>query len=145
MIVKKLVMHHSASKKSTTTKSDIDEWHKQRGFSQIGYHKVVESNGKIVSGRSEKRQGAHAKGTNHNSLGVCVVGDFENETPSAAQIRSVVKVLVEWCKKYKLTSTDIYGHKNVPGATTKTSCPGEHLASLLPRIKRKVLANLENP
>ncbi len=55
MIIKKLVVYHSASAKATTQKSDIDAWHKQRGFSQIGYHKVVESNGKSVSGRSEKR------------------------------------------------------------------------------------------
>ncbi len=143
MIIKKLVVHHSASKKDTTKKTDIDEWHKQRGFSQIGYHKVVESDGKIVTGRPERQQGAHAKGVNHKSLGVCVVGNFENEAPSEIQIRSVIKVLVEWCRKYELTSTDIYGHKNVPGGSTKTSCPGKNLVFVLPRIKRKVLANLE--
>lgn len=108
MVVKKLVVHHSASAKATTKKSDIDKWHKQRGFSQIGYHKVVENDGKVVSGRSETTQDAHAKGTNHNSLGVCVVGNFENESPSDVQIKNVVNVLIEWCKKYKLTSTDIY-------------------------------------
>ncbi|MCF6236919.1 MAG: peptidoglycan recognition protein family protein [Gammaproteobacteria bacterium] len=145
MIIKKLVVHHSASAKETTKKSDIDTWHKQRGFSQIGYHKVVESNGKIVSGRSEKHQGAHAKGTNHNSLGVCIVGNFEHETPSAVQIKSVVKVLVEWCEKYKLTSRNIYGHTSVPGATTKTSCPGKNLISQLPSIKRKVSKILKKP
>jgi len=145
MIVEKLVVHHSASKKSTTKKSDIDSWHKQRGFSQVGYHKIIEGDGKIVSGRSEKLKGAHAKGTNHNSLGVCVVGNFENEIPSDVQIISVIKVLVEWCKKYELTSTDIYGHGNISGTTTKTSCPGKNLISLLPGIKRSVLEKLEKP
>ncbi len=62
MKTQKLVVHHSASNKATTKKIDIDKWHKERGFSQIGYHKVIEANGAIVNGRSEKIQGAHAKG-----------------------------------------------------------------------------------
>jgi len=81
MKVHKLVVHHSASNKATTKKSDIAKWHKERGFSQIGYHKIIEGNGTIVNGRSENIQGAHAKGVNQGSLGVCVVGDFEKETP----------------------------------------------------------------
>ena len=145
MVIKKLVVHHSASPGATTKKSDIDKWHKQRGFSQIGYHKVIEIDGQVVNGRPETTQGAHAKGTNHDSLGVCVVGNFENASPTANQISSLVKVLIEWCKKYKLKSTDIYGHTNAPGGTTKTSCPGRNLAAQLPLIKQKVQVGLSKP
>lgn len=145
MIVKKLVVHHSASARSSTKKSDIDLWHKQRGFAQIGYHKVIESNGSIVAGRPEATQGAHAKGTNSDSLGVCVVGNFEKEHPSPAQITSLISVLTDWCKVYKLNSSNIYGHTNVLGGTTKTSCPGKHLNASLLLIKKKVQANLNKP
>lgn len=143
--IKKLIVHHSASPRATTTKLDIDKWHRQRGFSQIGYHKVVEGSGNIVSGRPENVQGAHAKGANHDSLGVCVVGNFENESPTAAQINSLVKVLVEWCKKYNLKPTDVYGHTNTPGNVTKTSCPGKNLYAQLPLIKQKVQLGLNTP
>ena len=138
MKVQKLVAHHSASKQSATKKADIAKWHKERGFSQIGYHKIIEGNGTIVNGRFENIQGAHAKGVNQGSLGVCVVGDFEKETPSQAQISSLVSVLTGWCKAHGLNSKNIYGHFNVPGVSTATSCPGKNLKSQLAVIKQKV-------
>jgi hypothetical protein len=58
MKVTKIVVHHSASDRKTTTKKDIEKWHKDRGFSQIGYHKIIEGTGMIKKGRSELIQGA---------------------------------------------------------------------------------------
>ena len=143
MKIQKLVVHHSASNSATTKKTDIEKWHKQRGFSQIGYHKVIEGNGNIVNGRSELIQGAHAKGANHASLGVCVVGNFETSAPSPIQVNALVTVLTDWCKTHKLSATSIYGHFNVPGGSTKTSCPGKNLKSQLTIIKQKVTLNLK--
>jgi N-acetylmuramoyl-L-alanine amidase len=82
MRVNKLVVHHSASLRATTTRDMIEEWHLQRGFKSIGYHKVIEADGAIKDGRSEEKMGAHALGANANSLGVCVVGNFEHEEPT---------------------------------------------------------------
>ena len=142
MKITKLVVHHSASNSVTTKKSDIERWHIQRGFAEIGYHKVIEQNGTIVNGRAETKQGAHAKGANNASLGVCVVGNFEKEIPTTAQINSLVSVLTAWCKDNKLNATHIYGHFNVLGGSTKTSCPGKNLKIQLPIIKQKVTSNL---
>lgn len=138
MKVQKLVVHHSASKQSTTKKADIAKWHKERGFSQISYHKIIEGNGVIVNSRSENIQGAHAKGANQGSLGVCVVGNFEKEIPSQEQIYSLISVLTVWCEEHSLNSKDIYGHFNVPGGNTATSCPGKNLKSQLADIKQRV-------
>ena len=143
MKIQKLVVHHSASSSATTKKVDIEKWHKQRGFSQIGYHKVIEASGNIVNDRPETIQGAHAKGANKASLGVCIVGNFETNTPSTVQINALVKILTKWCKTHNLKAANIYGHFNVPGGTTKTSCPGKHLINQLAAIKRKVTANLK--
>ena len=143
MKIQKLVIHHSASDSVTTKKADIERWHKQRGFSHIGYHKVIEGNGSIVDGRPETIQGAHAKGENHASLGVCVVGNFEEKPPSVVQLKALVTVLTNWCKTHKLKTTSIYGHFDVPGGSTKTSCPGKLLKYQLSAIKQKVAANLK--
>ena len=51
MKITKLVVHHSASKAATTKKADLERWHKERGFREIGYHKVIEVNGNIVEDR----------------------------------------------------------------------------------------------
>lgn len=140
--ITKLVVHHSASPRDTTTRDMIDRWHKERKFNQIGYHQVIEGNGRIVAGRPESIEGAHAKGANHGSLGVCVVGNFENEQPNEMQITSLVKVLAGWCKTHGLSQDDIYGHYNVPGGTTATACPGKNLKSQLAAIKTFVKQRL---
>lgn len=53
MKVTKLVIHHSASPRDTTTIDKITKWHKHRGFATVGYHKVILGNGSIKAGRSE--------------------------------------------------------------------------------------------
>jgi N-acetylmuramoyl-L-alanine amidase len=52
----------------------IDEMHKARGFKKIGYHYVVLLDGTVEKGRSEDEIGAHAQGSNANSIGVCYIG-----------------------------------------------------------------------
>ena len=143
MKIIKLVVHHSASSRVKTTKKDIEEWHKKRGFNGIGYHKVIEGSGNVVDGRSESTQGAHAKGANQGSLGVCVVGNFEKETPTEKQVASLANVLTKWCQDYGLDEKKIFGHYNVPNGTTKTACPGEQLKFKLPTIKLNVQKKLK--
>ena len=141
MNVNKIIVHHSASAK-TTTKSDIESWHKERGFTEIGYHMVIGENGKKEDGRSTTKVGAHAKGANSDSLGACVTGNFETETPDTKQVDALTEVLTAWCKTHNLKETDIYGHCDAPGGATATSCPGENLKSKLKQIKLDVKAKL---
>lgn len=141
--IDKLVVHHSASSSVTTKKSDLERWRKERGFLEIGYHKVIERDGKVADGRDEGNEGAHARGANSHSLGVCVVGDLEVEIPTSAQIAALESVLVHWCRQYGLTDAHIYGHTNVPGGTTNTLCPGKNLASRLPIVKANIRAALK--
>ncbi|MDD7726846.1 MAG: N-acetylmuramoyl-L-alanine amidase, partial [Bacteroidales bacterium] len=54
--------------------ADIDRWHKERGWSCIGYHYVVRLDGTIEKGRDLSRAGAHCAGHNANSIGVCYIG-----------------------------------------------------------------------
>ena len=113
-----------------------------RGFSQIGYHKVILGDGTIKAGRPETIQGAHALGANANSLGVSLTGNFENEVPTASQINSLVTVLAGWCRQHRLKENSIYGHYNVPGGKTATACPGKNLKSQLAAIKTRVKKQL---
>ncbi|MEM6472173.1 MAG: D-Ala-D-Ala carboxypeptidase family metallohydrolase [Planctomycetota bacterium] len=141
MNVTKLVVHHSASPRDTTTVADVSRWHRERGFSQIGYHQLILSNGTVQAGRPESIMGAHALGANQNSLGVCLMGNFENETPTAAQISSLVSVLQRWTREHRLPTTSIYGHFDVPGGKTATACPGRNLKSQMQNVKLQVGQN----
>lgn len=54
--------------------SDIDQWHKERGWTKIGYHYVICVDGTIETGREPNEVGAHAEGYNANSMGICLIG-----------------------------------------------------------------------
>lgn len=54
--------------------TDIDRWHKERGWTGIGYHWVICIDGTVEAGRKPDVVGAHAEGHNSKSLGICLIG-----------------------------------------------------------------------
>ena len=50
--------------------------HLKFGWDGIGYHKVIKRSGKVENGHPEYWIGAHVKGKNSISLGVCLIGDI---------------------------------------------------------------------
>lgn len=87
--------------------ADIDVWHKQRGFSGIGYHYVIRRTGEIELGRPVGEVGAHVKGANTGSIGVCYIG---TRTPTPAQVESLVQLAIQFRSEYRLNAVDWYGH-----------------------------------
>lgn len=53
---------------------EIDRWHRARGFRGVGYHFVIRRSGEVELGRPLEEIGAHARGHNDRSVGVCLVG-----------------------------------------------------------------------
>lgn len=77
--IEHIIWHCSATPNGEPfTAADIQRWHKQNGWSGIGYHFVIGTKGELWSGREIKynyfQSGAHTRGKNSNSLGVCVIG-----------------------------------------------------------------------
>ena len=56
------------------TVDDVRRWHKERGWSDVGYHYLIYRNGSVVAGRDVDLIGAHCSGHNSYSIGVCYVG-----------------------------------------------------------------------
>jgi N-acetylmuramoyl-L-alanine amidase len=125
--IKKIYVHHSASPKKSTDASRIRRWHIDRGWNDIGYHWVIEHDGKIAKGRQETTIGAHVKGKNRNSIGICVCGNFEIEQPNPIQWTLLCCMLQYLMYKYKLTKDDISYHREAAA----TACPGKNLISKL--------------
>jgi hypothetical protein len=73
--ISRIVLHHSASPRETTTIEDIRRWHIGRGFSDVGYHFVIEGNGALRYGRQLDTVPAAQKGANAGTVAVCIVGD----------------------------------------------------------------------
>jgi N-acetylmuramoyl-L-alanine amidase len=78
--IEKIIVHCAATREGQHIKTDtIRNWHLKRGWSDIGYHYVIELDGTIGIGRPIERSGAHTKGLNSNSIGVCYVGGVETD------------------------------------------------------------------
>jgi hypothetical protein len=122
--IKHIVIHHSASKPSTTLE-EITAWHKARGFNQVGYHKVIYDDGTIMNGRPESTVPASVKDHNKATLAVCVTGNFEVDQPTTFQLISLELVIKEWQTKWP--GAKVICHREL----APTLCPGKNLYAWL--------------
>lgn len=104
---------------------EIRRWHLRRGWFDIGYHYVIRRNGKIEKGREDDVPGAHARGFNHLSLGICLVGGVaeDKKTPennfTPEQFDSLASLLTGL--KFDYPDAEIVGHRDLPNVTK--ACP----------------------
>ena len=76
--INKIIIHCSATVEGRDyTVSDINIWHVKRGFDCCGYHYVIYRDGTIATGRALEKIGAHCKGYNKNSIGICYIGGLD--------------------------------------------------------------------
>jgi len=119
----KIIIHCAATEQGRTyTVEDIRRWHKKRGFRDIGYHYVVYIDGHIERGRPIQEQGAHAKGFNEDSIGICYIGGLIDGKP--ADTRTVPQIhalrgLVEGLK-VAFEIKEVVGHRDL---TYDRECP----------------------
>jgi N-acetylmuramoyl-L-alanine amidase len=121
--VDKIIIHCSATKEGQEFfADDIRKWHKARGFSDIGYHFVVNLDGVIEYGRDLSRRGAHCKGHNDGSIGICYVGGLNKEgepmdTRTTEQEDSLL-MLVSTLKRLHC-GAEVYSHSDF----SNKACP----------------------
>ena len=115
-IINEIIIHCSATSEGKDyTVEQIRQWHKQRGFSDIGYHYVIYRDGSIHSGRPIERIGAHCLKHNAHSIGVCYIGGVakDGKTPkdtrTDAQKESLIKLIKEL--KVKYPKATVHGHR----------------------------------
>ena len=115
--IKFLIVHCSDTPdNSNVDAAFIHNMHLKNGWDGIGYHKVILRSGKIENGRPEFWIGAHVKGLNRASLGVCLIGSTKFTT---MQFLSLKKILLNWRKKYP--EANILGHRD--STKTQKTCP----------------------
>lgn len=79
-----IVLHCSATRQGQrVTVADIDRWHRNAGYKQIGYHYVIYADGSIHDGRPIEQIGAHVAGHNANSIGICYIGGLDQNGKAA--------------------------------------------------------------
>ena len=113
--IDKIIIHCSATIEGQDVSVDtIRDWHtKYRGWSDIGYHYYIDINGKIFGGRPVAKIGAHSKGYNKSSIGICYCGGLgKDKKAKDTRTESQKKALIELIKTlrhiYPLAS--LHGH-----------------------------------
>lgn len=129
----KIIYHHCA--REFWDPEGINNYHKERGWKGIGYNFYIKKDGRIYLGRPENAEGAHTKGENSNSIGICLEGNFEDESLSKEQFESVIKLSTYITLKYDIYK--IMGH----GDVYETLCPGKNFP--LDEIKKEVVNNIK--
>jgi hypothetical protein len=109
---------------------DADKCHKEeKGMVMVAYHFVI-TDGIIYRGRPIDTIGAHALGSNFDSIGIVSTGNFEIETPSPKQLKALTELMNYLDNYYNKTLLRQF-HKDV----CDTTCPGRNmLRSSLERI-----------
>lgn len=115
--INEIIVHCSATPEGKDfTTDDIKKWHKDRGFSDIGYHYVVYRDGSVHNGRDVSISGAHCTNHNSHSIGVCYIGGCSKDgktpkdTRTTEQIQALKNLLTELKKLYPKAS--IHGHRD---------------------------------
>lgn len=125
-----IVLHHSGIEDCPTI--NIVKAHKKRGYATIGYHFYIRTNGHIFLGRDLKYIGAHCKGANYYSIGVCLAGNFEKQEITIEQKESLCNLLRFLVEKYYIK--ELKAHCEL----FPTKCPGKNIIKHLNEFKRFV-------
>jgi N-acetylmuramoyl-L-alanine amidase len=121
--INKAIIHCSATPEGRDVKTEtIKEWHTAKGWSDIGYHYVIELDGSIVEGRPIELIGAHCLGQNKFSIGICYVGGMNKsmskpkDTRTEEQKVSLTELMNELKSKFDLS---VHGHNQF----SNKACP----------------------
>lgn len=114
----RIILHHAEA--TNCTAEDIHRWHLNNGWAGAGYHFLARKDGTIYRLRPEDKVGAHAYGSNYNSIGIVAEGKYMEETMPEAQ-KQALKELVAYLKQ-KYGISKVQRHREV----CNTNCPGDN-------------------
>jgi hypothetical protein len=160
-----LIVHHSFS-----PGNDVTDWPaavrgvwnyhvNSNSWSDIGYNWLIDPKGVIYQGRAwvdtnDNSQGAHFCGYNRQTMGVCMLGDYNSIVPSDAALRSLVRLLAYRASANAINPRGVAFHEssarnlnNISGHRDgcSTDCPGDMLYPQLPTLRNRVFALLNPP
>ena len=114
-----IVVHCSATREGCTLTSEVLEAeHRRRGFRTTGYHYYIRRDGTVLGTRSLELPGAHCRGHNKYSIGICYEGGLDARgNPKDTRTPEQRSALHCWCTScYNSSGTPVY-------AATATSVP----------------------
>ncbi len=153
--VKLLVVHHAALVVKDDPRPAVErvralyKYHAlTKGWGDVGYNFLIDENGKVYEGRLGGKYvvGGHAYCNNVGSIGIVLMGNFEIEQPSDAQVRGLQHLLSTLANEYHIDtkkSVQFHGKKfDAPIVRHRdllsTLCPGYYVAEAFGQIVKNV-------
>ena len=135
-VLNTIVVHHSAFPDAGPR--EVQDLHMDvRGFADVAYHFMIDRDGTIYEGRPINVRGAHVQGYNTGSVGIVLLGNFNDEYPSPEQLVHL-RLLVDYLR-YRYDIHYLAGHRDYPGQSPDgTECPGDHLYPMLSDLAREL-------
>ena len=140
--IDKIILHCAATKEGHNIKTEtIKSWHvKGRGWSDIGYHFVIELDGSVKTGRPIERIGAHVQGHNTGSIGVCYVGGIDadkkpKDTRTEAQRAAMDELISSLLEQYP--GATVHGHNEFSAKACPSFDVQKEYGHLNPKPKAK--------
>ena len=138
----------------------FDSWHKSKswaediktggeyGYQYVEYHYLMATDGTILQVQDEKyvlyHSGDVGKGNlsfNLHGIAICLTGNYENDVPTEAQMKSLVLFIRSVQDRYKIDAM-VRGHKEV--SQTATACPGKNIGTSKEGWLKQVIANVND-
>lgn len=153
-VIKKFIIHHTGEyvdekRNPMELMRAIYYFHTiSRGWGDIGYNYVIDKQGNIYEGRAGGPQivGAHTAYHNLSSIGISLMGNFNIEKPTKAQVDVLKLLLADHSNRFNINplgnqyflgsnSSNISGHRDVARKGHGTACPGKNLYAILPKLR----------
>lgn len=94
-VINLIVVHCSATKADRDfTEQDLEVCHRRRGMNGPGYHFYIRKNGDIKTTRPIEKIGAHARGHNAQSIGICYEGGNQRAGQAGGYADGVAETFV---------------------------------------------------
>ncbi len=132
-----IIVHNSGTRQGNARIFDYYHRHVRRMRNGLAYHFVIgngtsSGNGEIEVGDRWRRQinggHVHSDYLNNISLGICLVGDFNRDQPTRAQLDSceeLIRYLRARCGKVDRHEIPVRPHREMNPPRWPTDCPGD--------------------
>ena len=132
-----IIVHNSGTRQGNARVFDYYHRHVRRMQNGLAYHFVIGNgtstgNGQIEVGDRWRRQinggHVHSDYLNNISLGICLVGDFNRDQPTRAQLDSceeLIRYLRERCGRTERGEIPVRPHREMNPPRWPTDCPGD--------------------
>lgn len=123
--------YHTARSQILRDMEGVFVSHSHRNYGDIGYHFIIDYAGTVWEGRSLAYEGAHVVCQNERNIGIMVLGNFEDQKPSARQTETVSRLFGLLQQRFKIKTHRIFGHRDLGHSV----CPGKQLYTYVRQLR----------